>query len=320
MTGATSPTVDVAVISWNTRALLGRCLSSLRDAAERGLAHVTVVDNGSSDGSSELVRSEYTWAKLIEPRENLGFGAAVNLAAEAGSSTWVAAANADIALEPEALSEMVAAGERDPSAGAIAPRLILPDGTTQHSVHRFPSPALAATVGLGLPGLSARLAGRLLLEGAWNPELPARVDWAHGAFLLFRRSSFESIRGFDARQWMYAEDLDICWRLRRAGHQIAYVPTARVRHELSAATEQAFLDREQRHLAASYRWLTRRRGRWTARLTAHLNAAGALRRAAVLAVGAAFSPSRWRNSMRRARRYARLHRSAYRESTSPERR
>jgi len=311
------PQVTIAVVSWNTRDLLQRCLDSMRPDADAGLAAVKVVDNGSTDGSRELVRNDHPWVELIEPDRNLGFGPAVNLAAAKGTSEWVAPANADIELTPGALEALLEAGRAEPEAGAIAPRLVLPDGSTQHSVHRFPSPGLAATYGLGLYRLSRRWADSLCLEGYWNPGRPRQVDWAHGAFLLIRRGAFEQVGGFDEEQWMYAEDIDIAWRLARAGHPIRYEPRAIVHHAVSASTRQAFGDeRDRRHIGAAYTWLARRRGPAVARSTAALNLTGAGLRLAALTPLAAISPGRWGPSRALARRYVSLHRAGLRGLSS----
>src|SRR5215213_6678802 len=114
---AVPPTVAVAVVSWNTRELLDRCLRSLRPAADAGFAEVWVVDNGSTDGSPDLVRERHGWATLVEPGDNLGYGRAVNLVAERTSSPWFALSNADVALRAGALERLVATGEAVPGVG-----------------------------------------------------------------------------------------------------------------------------------------------------------------------------------------------------------
>jgi N-acetylglucosaminyl-diphospho-decaprenol L-rhamnosyltransferase len=308
--GRGSPSVTVAVVNWNTRELLSRCLDSLRAPAGSGVASVIVVDNGSTDGSPQMVRTDHPWAELIEPIENLGFGRAVNLAATRSNSPWVAAANADIEVSDGALETLLEAGRRNPEIGAIAPRLVLPDGSTQHSVHRFPSPALAAIVGLALYRLSPSWADRLCLEGFWDPDRRRQVDWAHGAFLLLRREVFDRVGGFDESQWMYAEDIDIGWRLRRSGHPVLYEPEAAVRHALSASARQAFgdVERDARHTAASYIWLARRRGTVVARATAALNITGAALRLLAFAPLARLAPGRWKMHRDEARRFLYLHR------------
>ena len=269
--------VAVAVVSWNTREALARCLSSLAPEAESGRASVHVVDNGSSDGSPALVRERFPWAELSEPGENLGYGRAVNLVAERTSTPWLAASNADVELEPGALEALLAAA--DGRTGAVAPRLILPDGSTQHSVYGFPTLELLVAFNAGLHRVGPRLGDRLLLEGRWDPSRRRVVPWAVGAFLLLRREAFDAVGGFDPAQWMYAEDLDLGWRLGRAGWQVVYQPDARVRHASGAAARQAFGERPyERWMAATYDWIERRYGRRRRLVAASLNLAGALAR------------------------------------------
>ena len=266
------PQVAIAVVSWNTAELLRRCLASMRGEIEAGRAEVWVVDNASADGSADLVEREFPEVRLVRSKENLGFGRAVNLVAGRTANKWIAAANADIELEPDALARMLEAGAEHPDAAIVAPRLIGPDGGTQHSVHAFPALGLSLVVGLGLWRVVPGLAERLLLEGHWDPELPRDVRWAHGAFLLIRREAFDRVGGFDSEQWMYAEDIDLAWRLEQAGGRCRYEPRARVGHELSAATRKAFgPERRRRHLRATFAWLVRRRGLAYARAFAGLN-------------------------------------------------
>src|SRR5690349_17927035 len=118
------PPVAVAVVSWNTRALLDRCLSSLRSAVDDRLAEVWVVDNASSDGSAAMVAERHPWVRLVASPENLGYGRAINLVAARTSSPWLVASNADVAVRGDALARLLAAGEGDPGAGAVAPRLV----------------------------------------------------------------------------------------------------------------------------------------------------------------------------------------------------
>ena len=264
------PEVLVAVVSFNTRDLLARCLDSMT-GDER--LEVWVVDNASSDGSAAMVRERFPAVNLIASEENLGFGRAVNLAVRNGSPTpWIAPANADVALEPGAIDALLAA-----AADAVAPRLVLPDGSTQQSV--LPFPTLRSTLLHNL--------------GVSRP----RHDWALGAFLMVRREAWP---GFDEAQWMYAEDLDLGWQLHRAGRTLRYVPEARVLHQSEASTSVAFGDRiEERWQRATYEWMLRRRGKAITRAVAAVNVAGALARAAM--------PWRSKWQRDRSRRWARTH-------------
>lgn len=299
----------MAVVSWNTRELLRRCLISLQPDAWSGLADVWVVDNASHDGSAEMVAREFPWTRLLACDENLGFGRAVNLAARHTRGCWLGIANADIALRPGALGALLAAGRGDPGAGAVAPRLILPDGSTQHSVFAFPTVPHALLLNLGLLRASRRLGDRFAALGAWDAQRARRVPWAVGAFLLVRYAAWETIGGFDEHQWMYAEDLDIGWRLRRAGWATRYEPAAEVLHHNSASTSQAWEDgrRTERWQRSTYAWMLRRRGTLRTRLTAATNVVGSAVRYALLTPAAWIAPARCAPARERARWWIRLH-------------
>lgn len=272
------PPFHVVVVSFRTPRLLDRCLTSLRPDLASGRATVAVVDNAPGDGSAALVREHHPGVELVEPGVNLGFGAAVDLGARASGAAWICPANADVALRPGALEALARAGAQDPGAGILAPRLIGPDGGTQHSVHPFPDLRFVAAFNAGLLRGDARR--RFVLEGSWDPDAPRRVPWAHGAFLAVRREAWAAIGGFDPSMWMYAEDLDLAWRAARAGHPTRYVPDAHVDHEIAAATGAAWGDeRGRRSMASTYRWQAARRSTAVSAAAATMNAAGAAARA-----------------------------------------
>jgi N-acetylglucosaminyl-diphospho-decaprenol L-rhamnosyltransferase len=304
--------VTVAVVSWNTRALLEECLTSLQADASAGLCEVWVADNASQDGSPEMVREEFPWVRLLASDANLGYGAAVNAVARRSESEWIAPANADVRLEPGALGTLLATGERDPAAGAVAPRLVLPDGTTQHSAYPFPTPGVTLLANLCVPAVIPGLSERWCLPGGWNAARPRAVPWAVGAFLLVRRAAWDEVGGFDEQQWMYAEDLDLGWRLAQGGWKTRYEPAAVVHHAESAATASAWGDsRSDRWHLATYAWLLRRLGLLTARLVAAINVFGALARAALLAPLALIRRGRWGPRFRTELRTARAHRIGF---------
>ncbi|HET9102221.1 MAG TPA: glycosyltransferase [Solirubrobacteraceae bacterium] len=287
------PAVTAVVVSYQTRALLLDCLAALREDAALGRIRVIVVDNGSADGSAQAARAQAPWAEVRAVEGNLGFGAAVDLIAAETESPWLLALNADTAPAPGAVARMLAAGQADPRAGAIAPRLLLDGGRTQHSVGPLPTLGVVTAFALGLHRVLPGLGDRLCLEGRWDPDRPRTVPWAVGACLLLRRRAFAAVGGFDARQWMYAEDLDLCWRLGEAGWRVRYEPAARVAHASGAATGPAFgATRRRRSMAATYAVIARRRGAAGARAVATVNLLGTLGRLAWMLPAAVLMPSR----------------------------
>jgi N-acetylglucosaminyl-diphospho-decaprenol L-rhamnosyltransferase len=300
--------VTVAVVSWNTRELLAACLTSLSRDADAGVADVWVIDNASSDGSAALVRERFPWVNLIASDVNLGFGNAVNQIAARTSTPWLAPANADIQVDPGALRALLEEGERHPEAGVIAPRLVHPDGSTQHSVFPFPTIPFTLAYVSGATRHSDRLARHWWIERGFDPERGGEVPWAVGAFLLVRRSAWLEVGGFDREQWMYAEDLDLGWRLQQAGWTARYVPGARVDHAESAATEAAWGDaRHLRWHASTYAWMLRRRGLAITRLVAVINVVGFLLRAAVQSPAALIGMGSARQQRDNALNAARAH-------------
>jgi GT2 family glycosyltransferase len=263
------PAVTVAIVSWNTRDLLRRCLMSFQADADRGLAEVWVVDNASSDGSAELVRDEFPWVRLIASEENLGFGPALNRVADATDTPWLIVSNADVELHPGALDVLLETAARDPGAGAIAPRLMLLDGRPQHSVGAFPTITFTLLHAIGAFSFNSPIADRFAFPGRWDMDRRRRIPWAVGAFLLVRREAWDAVGGFDEQQWMYAEDVDFCWRLAQAGWATRYEPLALVEHVEAAATSQHFGgERAPVWQRATYGCIARRKGLGYARVVA----------------------------------------------------
>lgn len=277
----------MAVISWNSAQDLPACLSSLRDVVDAGYAQVFVVDNASTDGAPDLVKEEFPWAHLIRSERNLGFGAAGNLAFRSCKSPWFAVGNADIELRPGALRTLVCTGEDSGRAGILAPGVEELSGALVASTAAFPRVRGAMLAATGLRSLHPGL--RRYSDFGRQTKLGSNlvVEWALGAFLLFRNEAFASFGGFDDDQWLYGEDLEVCWRAARAGWEVLYVPSARVLHRGGASSSQVWTNSEVevRKARAGYEWIRRRRGEWRAVLISLLRIAGAALRVIVWTVG-----------------------------------
>jgi GT2 family glycosyltransferase len=297
--------VAIAIVSYNTRALLDECLTSLRADADAGRAEVWVVDNASTDGSADMVEGQHPWVRLIRSQENLGYGPAVNVVADTTDAPWVAPANSDLSFTPGAVQALLETGATHPEAGAVAPRLILPDGSTQQSVQPFPSVTTSLLIASRAASLSGGVRRRLYLPGAWDPDVAQDVPWATGAFLIVRREAWEQVGGFDAEQWMYAEDLDLGWRLAEAGWTTRYDPRAVVHHHESAASKVAFGGQAgvvDKWVKANNAWMVRRQGLLRTWAASGIAAAEAGLRVAALGVLARRSPERFSEKLAWAQR------------------
>ena len=255
--------VDVGMVTFNTRDVtvdaLERFVASTSDLPVRLLVH----DNASTDGSAAAIRERFPTADVVAGERNVGFAAGMNRLIERSSAPWFLALNSDAWPEPGAIETLVATGGEHPSAAAVAPRLLRPDGSLEHSTLPFPSLAVAAITAIGgyqrlLPKRSRRLA----LVGAWNHDEAREVDWAVGAALLIRRSALDAVGGFDESFFMYAEDLEWCWRARTRGWTIRFEPSAVVRHLGNVSGAKVYgRDRTKAHVENSYRFYRREHGR-----------------------------------------------------------
>ena len=133
--------VTTVVVSWNTREHLARCLAALEDAAEGLRVETIVVDNGSTDGSQPMVAEKFPRARLIQSRDNVGFGRASNAGAAAGTGRAILMLNSDCELAPGALTTLLGALDAEAALGGVFARLVNADGTLQPSVHgALPTP------------------------------------------------------------------------------------------------------------------------------------------------------------------------------------
>lgn len=220
--------VCVVIVNWNTRDLLHACLESLRRFPASEPTEIRVVDNGSTDGSVEMVRADFPEVILHEPGDNLGFSKANNLAIEATAAEVVVLLNPDAEVRAGALDRAIAEVRR---GFTVAARLLNPDGSLQHSCFRFPRPWTEWMEALYLHRLLPQgLRGRVLLGGYWDHAERRTVDWALGAFMAVSRTAIESAGPLPEEYFIFGEDQEWCWRLHRAGFPVVYLPEAEVIH------------------------------------------------------------------------------------------
>jgi GT2 family glycosyltransferase len=225
----TTPTlVDVVIVGYRSRDHLSRCLASLTHEAGRVPLTVSVIENASRDGSTELVAEAYPWVDLVELEQNIGFATAVNLGAKRGTAPYLLALNPDTELQPGTLERLVAILEDEPEVAIVGPRLVREDGSFDHASRRA-FPTIAGSLG------HFSRAARFLRTGALTQYyapgvVRGYVDSVNGAFMLMRRSAFVDAGGFDENYWLYMEDLDLSYRLASSGWKTWYEPSVTVLH------------------------------------------------------------------------------------------
>lgn len=242
--------LGIVIVNWNTRDYLRRCLNTV--LASDGLSfRVVVVDNGSEDGSVEMVREEFPHVELITGHGNIGYPAGNNLglchlghvdkgyAPDAPRYTLLL--NPDTELPPTALADVVGYMDEHAEIGIIGPRLLLPDGSLDLACRRsLPTPEVALWRMIGFSKLfpKSRRFARYNLTYLDEHET-AEVGSVVGAFMMLRREAIERVGLMDERFFMYGEDIDWCKRVAEAGWRIVYYPRVTVLHVKRAASRQS---------------------------------------------------------------------------------
>jgi hypothetical protein len=240
----------VIVLNWNGERVIGPCLSSLKRVVEPELK-IIVVDNASSDRSLEIIRREAPEAELIVNDANLLFAEGNNVglrrAMERGGSRFLLLNN-DTEVEPTFAAAMLAALEREPTAGIVGPK-ILYDGDERRIWYG----------GAGFYPMMwiPRHRNIRRIDGTF-PERGGETGWVSGCALLVRREVIDAIGLLDPLYTIYCEDVDFCLRARRAGWRCLYEPTAVVRHKVSSSSGGGFTPFKLEHRIASTFRLHRR--------------------------------------------------------------
>jgi N-acetylglucosaminyl-diphospho-decaprenol L-rhamnosyltransferase len=245
----------VGVINYNTREHLQRCLASVR---EESAAEVVVVDNGSDDGSVEMVRRRFPEVRLHVEPTNPGYGAGCNRAVAKCSADYVLLLNSDTELQRGCLDALVHYLQLHPAVGIAGPRLENPDGSLQRSCHLFPSPAVTLLEMTPVRRLAHYLPTfREHYPRAWAHNRARRVDWLTGAALALRRQAFLSVGGFDESYFMYQEEVDLCYRMLAAGWETHFTPAGTIVHVGGASTGQFRVEMAAQHLLSVLRFYDR---------------------------------------------------------------
>lgn len=225
------PDVSVVIVNWNTRDLLQQTLQTLYQATHNTTFETIVVDNGSTDGSTELVRQEWKQAHLIALPENRGFAVGNNIGFKHCCGRYILLLNSDTIVLPNTLYGMACFLDAHPDTGCVGCRHLNPDGSLQRSIDNFPSllnDFLSYTELHRIPLLQTFLQRRFAW---WSDHNTVReVNWVNGACMMVRCEVLAQVGGLDEGYFIYAEEIDWCYRMHNAGWRIYFTPEAEVIH------------------------------------------------------------------------------------------
>jgi len=229
-----NPELSVIVLSHNTRKLLSDCLKSLEKRRNEANFEVIVPDNGSTDGSPEMVEKDFPWVKrVVKIGKNLGFAAGNNKARQFASGKYVLFLNSDTVVHKNTLKYTLTYLKKRRDVGALTCKIVLPNGELDKDTRRS-----FITPWIGLVHLYLRL-DRIFPKSAlfskyWygniSPEKTHEVDVIQGAFFMVRRSILDNVGWFDEDYFLDGEDIDLCWRIKEKGWKIIYYPKVKITH------------------------------------------------------------------------------------------
>jgi GT2 family glycosyltransferase len=244
--------LGIVIVNYNTRNYLRRCLQTVFASQGDFTYRVVVVDNASSDDSVAMVRTEFPQVEVIASETNGGFSYANNLGlrllgyrdagdVDANAPRYALLLNPDTEVLPESLNGIVRFMDSQPTVGVAGPKLVLEDGSLDLACRRsFPTPMVSFYRYSGL----SKLFPRSPVFGRYNmthidPDVELEVDSVVGAYMQVRKEAIKAAGLLDERFFMYGEDLDWAFRIKKAGWKVFYHPAVTVRHVKRAASRRS---------------------------------------------------------------------------------
>lgn len=234
--------LTVSIISHGHKDYIHRCLDSLFEHTSEIDFRVHLVLNMSEDGLAGQVERSFPQVEVLKNASPVGFSENNNRVYSATGSRYFLLLNPDTVILNNALGHLVAFLDEHPRAAACGPRLLYPDGRLQLNCRYFPSPASVVLRRTPLRAFFPK--SRIVRDytlAEWDHASVREVDWVFGAFLMVRRAAVDAVGPLDEGYFLFCEDIDWCYRLKRAGWKIYYVPDAVAQHDLDDSSYNRFL-------------------------------------------------------------------------------
>lgn len=232
--------LSVLIVTHNSRAHIRACLASLEPALAGVSSEVVVIDNHSTDGTAEYVRTTFPDVRVVALDRNLGFAGGINAGLRASTGDVVIWMNPDAAWVSGRIKDVIDWMRAHPEAAIVGGKILDPAGTVQRSARSFPSygAVLGARYSLLTRFLPNNPFSRKFLRSDLSYDAIVPVDWVSGAFLAHRREAARRLEGPDERFFMYFEDVDFCYRARQAGYEVYFHPGMTIAHEIGGSSSQ----------------------------------------------------------------------------------
>lgn len=251
MSSGDEKTVDVVLVTYQSADDLPGFLDSVTEAVAPLAVNMIGVDNTSTDNSAELV--EKFGGLAVRNSANIGLSAAINQGAALGTAEWILVANPDTQLTAGSISALVETARADETVGMIGPRITQLDGKPYPSGRRFPSIGMGIAHALLAPVWKNNPATRAYFGNPSDTDV-SDVDWISGCCMLFRRSAFQSVGGFDARYFLYFEETKMALDLHRAGWRVVLDPQVSIRHREGGSMRHAPMRKVRSHHRSALRF------------------------------------------------------------------
>jgi hypothetical protein len=236
--------LSIIIVNYNVKEFLQNLIHSIEKASTNLTKEIIIIDNASDDGSVEFIKEKFPQIKLIANQINLGFGKANNIGLKHATGKYILLINPDTLVAEDTFEKMIKFFESNKNVGLAGCKILNPDGSLQLACRRsFPGPWTSFTKVTGLSTLfpKSKIFARYNLTYL-DENKSYEVDAISGSFMMMRKEVYEKVGGFDEQFFMYGEDLDLCYRIQKAGYKVFYVHSTQIIHYKGESTKRSSID------------------------------------------------------------------------------
>jgi len=255
--------LTIVIVNWNVKEDLINCLRSIEENRPCTFFEVVVVDNASSDGSIEAVKSRFPDVTIITNEQNRGFAVASNQGIEVSQGEYILFLNPDTIIHPGSLDSLISFLDNNPRVGVCGPKLLNGEGTIQRSVRRFPSfrGVLYRHTAFRFLGIFKDEYKKWVMKD-FKHNRQMDVDQVMGSALMVRRSVIDNVGDMDEKFFMYYEEVDLCYRIKQAGWRVVFMPEAVITHLGGRSTGQIPVRKRIMAMASLLKFFRKHRGKF----------------------------------------------------------